>query len=561
MRGTIRALSTVMAAAVLSVLPVPGIGTSAATAAVTLDHLRAGVIAAAGMPGNTGYWLLDAQGGIFTFGDARFYGSVPGLRARGHQIGQARLVGMATTPAGRGYWLLDEYGGMFAFGDARFYGSVPGLRAAGHAIGPARMVGMAATPTGRGYWLLDDQGGMFAFGDARFRGSVPGLRAAGHAIGPARLVGMAPTRSGRGYWLLDDHGGVFNFGDARFAGSLGTAGSPGRAVGLITDGSGGYRIATAEGPVRSFGSLPRVAGPVARTPVAAVAFAGPGTVGHAAAVAGLHTPAVLRTHAGDLTTSRDGQSIANLHVTGIIRVRHADVTITNVKTRAIDVQADRVPRASATIRWSTIGDPAGRDDGHNAVGKGNYRVYRSEIFGAVDLLKVTTGSIDVRESWIHGGYQWASDPGQNGGPAHVDFLQTTLKTDVSGITLLSNYFDAWVYRSPKRPQDVWRNLGASYSATGVISLFQHKNGRRVHDVLVKGNVFNGDAYSYFHATDNANGQPPANVRFLDNVIHRNYPTYGANKLAAFRTPSAIVWDGNVDQHGDAVVAKGTRRAR
>ena len=32
-------------------------------------------------------------------------------------------MGMAATPDGRGYWLVASDGGIFAFGDARFYGS------------------------------------------------------------------------------------------------------------------------------------------------------------------------------------------------------------------------------------------------------------------------------------------------------------------------------------------------------------------------------------------------------------------------------------------------------
>jgi hypothetical protein len=33
---------------------------------------------------------------------------------------------MAATPDGKGYWLVASDGGIFAFGDARFYGSMGG---------------------------------------------------------------------------------------------------------------------------------------------------------------------------------------------------------------------------------------------------------------------------------------------------------------------------------------------------------------------------------------------------------------------------------------------------
>ncbi|MGH2695851.1 MAG: hypothetical protein ACRDIW_02545, partial [Actinomycetota bacterium] len=41
---------------------------------------------------------------------------------------QAAAIDLSTTASGAGYWILDEVGGMFTFGDAKFFGSVPGLR-------------------------------------------------------------------------------------------------------------------------------------------------------------------------------------------------------------------------------------------------------------------------------------------------------------------------------------------------------------------------------------------------------------------------------------------------
>ena len=64
---------------------------------------------------------------------------------------------MAATPDGHGYWLVASDGGIFTFGDARFYGST-GAIALNKPI-----VGMAATPTGNGYWLVGSDGGIFAY--------------------------------------------------------------------------------------------------------------------------------------------------------------------------------------------------------------------------------------------------------------------------------------------------------------------------------------------------------------------------------------------------------------
>jgi hypothetical protein len=71
-------------------------------------------------PDGKGYWLVASDGGIFTFGDARFYGSTGGLRLN------QPIVGMDSTPDGDGYTLAASDGGIFTFGDARFYGSLGG---------------------------------------------------------------------------------------------------------------------------------------------------------------------------------------------------------------------------------------------------------------------------------------------------------------------------------------------------------------------------------------------------------------------------------------------------
>jgi hypothetical protein len=77
-------------------------------------------------------------------------------------------VGAAATPDGAGYWLVAADGGVFAYGDARYFGSLS-TTALHEAV-----VGVAPTPDGSGYWLAAADGGVFAFGDATFRGSASG---------------------------------------------------------------------------------------------------------------------------------------------------------------------------------------------------------------------------------------------------------------------------------------------------------------------------------------------------------------------------------------------------
>ena len=99
----------------------PAIPTAASTAssqAVAFSSVGGSNITAT--PGGRGYWMAKPDGGVFTFGDAGFYGSAAGVHL------DAPVVAMAATPTGHGYWLAAADGGVFSFGDAGFYGSAAG---------------------------------------------------------------------------------------------------------------------------------------------------------------------------------------------------------------------------------------------------------------------------------------------------------------------------------------------------------------------------------------------------------------------------------------------------
>ena len=93
-----------------------------------LDMARGGTTTTTGgaveicsTPSGNGYWICGSDGGVFTYGDAGFYGSLGNLDLA------APIVGMTPTPSGQGYWLLGADGGVFTFGDARFYGAATGV--------------------------------------------------------------------------------------------------------------------------------------------------------------------------------------------------------------------------------------------------------------------------------------------------------------------------------------------------------------------------------------------------------------------------------------------------
>ncbi len=184
-----------------------------------------------------GYWEVASDGGIFSFGTAKFYGSMGGKPLN------KPIVGMAATPTSGGYWEVASDGGIFSFGNAAFYGSMGGK--------PLNqpIVGMAATPTGGGYWEVASDGGIFSFGNAAFYGSMGGK--------PLNkpIVGMAATPTGGGYWEVASDGGIFSFGNATFHGSMGGKPLNQPMVGMATTLTGtGYWTVASDGGIFSFGT-------------------------------------------------------------------------------------------------------------------------------------------------------------------------------------------------------------------------------------------------------------------------------------------------------------------
>jgi hypothetical protein len=217
-------------------------------------------VAAVSPPATTnGYWLVGSDGGIFTFGAARFYGSTGNLAL------QRPVVGMTLTAERQGYWLVASDGGVFTFGDAGFYGSIPGLGIApagspgtGRKLN-APIVGMVPSADGGGYFMVAADGGVFAFGDAKFEGSCPGI---GGCSGAA--VAVMPDASGNGYWVVTATGHVYTFGDAAYFGAPGPQSTPVTSAVRTPDGKG-YWILLANGTVDPFGDATNLGDPLNET--------------------------------------------------------------------------------------------------------------------------------------------------------------------------------------------------------------------------------------------------------------------------------------------------------
>ncbi|NNN13918.1 MAG: hypothetical protein HKL81_09260, partial [Acidimicrobiaceae bacterium] len=95
--------------------------------------------ALASFSGVSGYNIVGSDGAIYPF-NVHSHGSLVGTKLN------KPIVASVSTPDGLGYWLVASDGGIFSFGDAAYYGSTGAMTL------NKPIVGMASTPDGKGYW-------------------------------------------------------------------------------------------------------------------------------------------------------------------------------------------------------------------------------------------------------------------------------------------------------------------------------------------------------------------------------------------------------------------------
>ena len=257
-------------------------------ATVTLDT-ASGVISYKGGDGNdvtlttrltrSGYWMVDAKGKVYPFGDAKHFGEPSAILPAG-----ATAVDIEPATDFNGYWVLSDKGGVYA------YGSAPSKTLSGAGLGAGEkatsisndgknnywvftdkgraltygsaghfkdmagtplngpVLGSVGTPTGLGYFMVASDGGIFAFGDAKYRGSMGGQP----LNGP--VVGLAPDPDGDGYWLVGSDGGIFSF-LANFKLSMGGKPLNKPMIGMVAYGDG-YLMVASDGGIFNFSSKP-----------------------------------------------------------------------------------------------------------------------------------------------------------------------------------------------------------------------------------------------------------------------------------------------------------------
>ncbi len=207
------------------------------------QHLDRSVVGMAATPDGHGYWLATADGGVFSFGDAGFFGAASSARLLRSSAG--RVVGIAAAPGGHGYWLAAANGEVYSYGSARYLG-VAELRGKGH------VVGIAASPHGLGYWLATSKGEVYSFGSARYHG--------GAARTGRNVVSITATPQGGGYWLTSAGGVIMAFGDAVDRGGAAPSTRTAPIVGMaaLRDGRG-YWVANRQGTAYGYGAGSRTA--------------------------------------------------------------------------------------------------------------------------------------------------------------------------------------------------------------------------------------------------------------------------------------------------------------
>lgn len=208
-----------------------------------------------------GYWAVADDGQVFAFGDARKH-DLNGP----YQIEDAdyhSIVTIYPQHDGQGYWLLQANGSVYSYGTALHYGDG---RFTAYVSGKSNFIDMAPTPSGNGYWLLTRSGEVVACGDAVHHGNaVPTGRI---STDPTAYTGTCieshPTLDG--YWIVDGNGEVQNFGALpNYGGISGRSGLKEhewvRCIRRNSTGTG-YWILGGSGKIYHFGAATEIGQPV-----------------------------------------------------------------------------------------------------------------------------------------------------------------------------------------------------------------------------------------------------------------------------------------------------------
>ncbi|MFZ4584615.1 MAG: hypothetical protein ACOYNI_05235 [Acidimicrobiia bacterium] len=484
-----------------------------------------------------GYWLLSADGGVFTFGDAKFAGTTFGLGL------QAPVVDIVAGK--RGYWLISTDGGVFSFGGAKFYGSMGGTQL------NAPIVAAFATPSGEGYVMVSSDGGVFTFGDAEFHGSLGGIA----LTGP--IVDAQPT-AGNGYWMASTDGGVFTFGDAPFNGSLGAI-RLNQPIAAFSASPDGYRMFSRDGGVFTFnapflGSLggTQLDAPITGSGTTATGYwmtdargrvfpfapsesrssgsgsgSGSGTPttpsrpGTPNPSAGPSDRSTLR-RVGPLTVRQDGAVVENVDVAGEVRIAANNVTVRNFR-------ANNVYKEPAKVGLTLMDGEIHGEQNNTADGVvwSDYTAIRIEVHNVFDAFKAM-GNVVIESCYVHDlNFFTGSDAGA-GGYSHNDGVQISSGSNVV------------IRKSRIIPTE------------GNSAIFIDSDQGPIDSVTVTQNILGGGGFTLYSIGSRSAPQfgRPTNVSITDNVFTETH-LFDYATIAATGTRFAR----NVNWSGQPVTAR------
>lgn len=225
---------------------------------------------------------------------------------------------------------------------------------------------------------------------------------------------------------------------------------------------------------------------------------------------------------GSITTSRDGQVIENVEVTGSITVQHSNVTIRNVRVRGTGRYGIYVPSSlDGSVRNLVIEDTqivgVSGERSSGLVHYGQWTARRVDISGYADGVKMRSNQI-LESSWIHDLYK------SNG--SHNDAIQS-----IGGrnSVIRNNTIEG-----------PWR------SQTSAILL--QSNSSSIENWVIEGNRLVGGNFTLY-LTDKGNGHgAPRNVTVRNNVWVRGSWQFGELKIDE---GPGLVWSGNRYDDGSA----------
>lgn len=282
-------------------------------------------------------------------------------------------------------------------------------------------------------------------------------------------------------------------------------------------------------------------------------FPGPGTVGHTVRATEPVVDLPVGTH-----TMKPGEALRYKHVRGdLVLADGATVDHCVVDLRLITVPAQNVPR----VTWCTLG-PDKKIEGtvdwkvlRRVVQSGGpVQLFRCDMRGMVDILFIEADGIEADESYLHGNYWMAVDPGQSRGESHPDGMQTwngrrirLRRCNVAAFSWGANdTFDKYLGK--------YRQAGQHAMTSGVLVKVGNYAGHVVDDVEVSDCLLDGYVYNMLYAvqTPMTDGSVlrPTNVRFLRNRIRR---TGVIDRVLSANVP--VTWEGNVDADTGAPITQ------